>query len=278
VVAAHDVGVNLGDRDALDEARRHQKVIDAPADVSRTSVREIRPPRVVAVAFVKQSKGVDETGVEEVLKALALLRRESSLSGVGLWIGEVVGRVRHVEVAAEDDGLHPFKFLDVVQERGVPLTVTKVQPSEVVLRVRGVHVHDEEVRELRGEDAPFVVRVTERIAHDAELVDRRLGQSRRHADGRDLREVRGAGVTLLLCGVPMLLVRRQIDFRLELLRLGLLQTDDVGIERFDEGREETFLAYSTDTVDVPRDEAHLENVPTNGVRLDEPRRTAMSIQ
>ena len=76
----------------------------------------------------------------------------------------------------------------------------------------------------------------------------------------------------------MLLVRRQIDFRLELLRLGLLQTDDVGIERFDEGREETFLAYSTDTVDVPRDEAHLENVPTNGVRLDEPRRTAMSIQ
>src|SRR5664279_2937491 len=105
VIAAHDVHVNLGRGDARDEGLRDEEIVDAPSDVACAGVGKIRPPRVVTVALVKEAERVDESGVDEVLEALALLCRETLFAHVGFGIGEIVGSVRDVEVATKDDRL-----------------------------------------------------------------------------------------------------------------------------------------------------------------------------
>ena len=67
----------------------------------------------------------------------------------------------------------------------------------------------------------------------------------------------------------MFFVRGQLQIRLGLLGFGFLETDDVGVEILDEWREEPLFANGPNAVDVPRDEAHLENVATVGILLVE---------
>src|ERR1022692_2516289 len=108
VITAHDVRVNFGGNDALDEAWRDEEIVDAPSDVARASVGEIGPPGVVTVALMEDSKSVDKACVHEVLEAIAFLAGVTGLAHVRFGIGQILGRVRHVQVATEDDWFGAF--------------------------------------------------------------------------------------------------------------------------------------------------------------------------
>src|ERR1035437_7467601 len=206
VIAAHDVHVNLGRGDTRDEGSRDEEIVNAPSDVARTGVGEIRPPRVVTIAFVKKAERVDESGVDEVMEALALLGRETLFAHVG--IGQIVGSVRDVQVATEDDRLGSLELLYVLEERRVPLRVTKRQSLEFVLRVGRVDGHEKEVGKLRRQHASLVVRITECVSAHVKALDQRWRESRRHVQWRELGKDGGTGVALSLRGVPVFLVTR----------------------------------------------------------------------
>jgi hypothetical protein len=166
VVTAHDAGVNLGGNHSFNEILRNQEVVDAPSDVASASVGEVGPPGVVTIALLEESKGVDEPGVYEILKASTFLSGVTRFARVGLGISKVVGSVRHVQVTAEDDRFRAFKLCHVLQERWIPKGMTKLKSSEIPLGVRGVDGDKKEIWKFRRENSTLAVRIAERvIAH-----------------------------------------------------------------------------------------------------------------
>ena len=77
----------------------------------------------MAVALLEQAEGIDEPGIDEVLKAAAFLGRESFLASIGLRIGQIELGMRDVQIAAENDRLLALQPSAVVQESRVPMLV-----------------------------------------------------------------------------------------------------------------------------------------------------------
>src|SRR5690606_36599188 len=156
VIASEDVGVNLRLLHFLLERRGHQDVIDSPSDVAFARVRELAPPRVVTVPLLEETERIDETRVEEVLKAFPLFLGKAFSAAVRLWIREIELRMRDVEIAAEDDRLLLLEPLAIGQERRIPVFVAQLQAAQVVFRVRRIDRHDEELGKLCGDEPPFL--------------------------------------------------------------------------------------------------------------------------
>ena len=206
---------------------------------------------------------VDEPDLQQVGELAALLVRETGLAAVRTRVLEVDLLVSHVEVAAHDDGLRVgrlarlrqrqlgnghvplaqrrplhrhaggqhafFEPLAEVAERVVPLHAM-VDARQLVLRVRRVHVHEPEFREVQ-----------------------RLQRLLFAEYGR-------AGVTLLLGIAPVLAVLRQVERGLALLQLRFLQGNDVGVQLAHDVFE-AFFQHGAQAVHVPRDEAHIVPFP-----------------
>src|SRR3989344_5390486 len=105
MVRTHDVGMYLRRADLLCQSLAHEEVIYAPAHISRPGVGEVRPPAVVSVAFGEEPECVHKSRVNYRVNALPLLFRETMFALVGLWVGQIVRRVRYVEVSAENNRL-----------------------------------------------------------------------------------------------------------------------------------------------------------------------------
>ncbi len=96
-----------------------------------------------------------------------------------------------------------------------------------------------------------MVGIAELVPGHAELRDRRVAQSRRHRGRHLAREDGRSRVALLLGRVPVLDEAGDLHLGLVLLGLGLLETDDVGIQFGDKGIEQPLLRYRSNAVDVP---------------------------
>ena len=139
-----------------------------------------------------------------------------------------------------------FEPLAEVAERVVPLHAM-VDARQLVLRVRRVHVHEPELRELQRHDAPLGIQMRE--AQAMQGLQRLL-----------FAEYGRAGVTLLLGIAPVLAVLRQIKRGLALLQLRFLQGNDVGVQLAHDVLE-AFFQHGAQAVHVPRDEAHTVPFP-----------------
>ena len=74
----------------------------------------------MAVALREHPEGVDESGIDEILKSAALLVRESLLAAVRLGIGQIELGVGDVEVAAEYDRLAPLELAAIGEDMRQP--------------------------------------------------------------------------------------------------------------------------------------------------------------
>ena len=144
--------------------------------------------------------------------------------------------MRHVEVAADDDGLLRVKRQKIVAERLLPSHAIG-EPLKAALRIWRVNCHKVEIVELQRDDASLVI-----VLFNAEAV----------ADGKrlDAAEDRRARVALLLRTVPILLVARKLQDCLLRLHLRLLHAEDVGVERL-ERLHEALAEASAQTIDIP---------------------------
>ncbi len=113
-----------------------------------------------------------------------------------------------------------------------------------------------EFLELRGDHAPFVPRVALELIGKREFFREAVGEAIDDLDGFLLREDGGARIAFLFGRVPVLVVVRQIDFRLAFLGLGFLQAQDVGLVLGDEFLKGSLFYNRTNAVDVPAVEFH----------------------
>ena len=87
------------------------------------------PPRVMTFALGKISKYIHKTSRDELIDTLTFLFGIPMLAFVLFWIGEVLRRVRDVQIAAKNDRLFLFKELAVGEECRVPVLVAQFQTA-----------------------------------------------------------------------------------------------------------------------------------------------------
>src|SRR5439155_1657774 len=242
MVRAWHVVADEGAFEARAQGGADEEVVDAPTHVSASDTGHRTPPGIMPAIRLEHAESVEKTGLHKRGETGSFLGRETVIVHVVLWIGEVDFGVRHVEVAAEDDGLFPFKLLEVAEEIAVPLSAIG-EPREFALRVGDIDVHQEEVSVLGGEHATFIV-----VLADADAVG--------HVQRAGLGEDGSAGVALFLRGVPV----SGIGDRPELLDVigtgfGFLQAENVGFLGV-EVIEEIFPQHGAQAVDVPGNQLH----------------------
>src|SRR5471030_1703926 len=105
MVAVHHMRADEGAFEPRPQRFGDEKIINAPADVSRARAGHRTPPGVMSPARLEFAEGVHEARANERAEAVALLDGETVVADVGLGIREVNLGVCHVEVAAENYGL-----------------------------------------------------------------------------------------------------------------------------------------------------------------------------
>src|SRR3989344_2035123 len=105
VVRTRHFRVNLGGRHLVYKTTAHKEVVYPPADVPVAGTCKVAPPRVVSAAFRKQTECIYKSGTDNGINPSPPFFGESVPAFIGLWIGQVIGSMRHIEVAAENNGL-----------------------------------------------------------------------------------------------------------------------------------------------------------------------------
>ena len=107
------------------QSGRKQEIINAPSDVLSACSGQRTPPGVIAAAFFKFPKRIYESCLDKRHEPRPLFLRKTVSPNVALWIGEVQFGMRHIEVAAENNRLFRFQFLQVAQKRIRPIFAGK---------------------------------------------------------------------------------------------------------------------------------------------------------
>ena len=164
---------------------------------------------------MQAAERVGKAGREKLRHLFPLLIGKAGVLAVRFWIFEVDLLMRHVEIAAVDDGLFRVQLHEIRAQRILPLHAVR-QALQSVLRVWRIAA-DKIERGIFRRDEPSLVVVF------------LLPQPIADADWRRLRQDRCAGIALFLRGIKIPLVAVQRKLRLLRLELGLLQADDVRI-------------------------------------------------
>ena len=149
--------------------------------------------------------------------------------------------MRHIQIAAHHDRLLRIECQKVVTERIVPCH-SIVQAAQTVLRVGHISRNEVEIFKFQRHCATFVVMLL-----NAQAVS--------HAQGADAREDSRAGIAFLFGIVPITFVALKFEVDLSFLQLRFLQAKAVSVE-LSKDFFKTFLAASSEAVDVPRYKFH----------------------
>jgi hypothetical protein len=246
--AAADVDVAAASQRG--HARRGDLVVDAPADVLRPRLAEVRPPGVSIRPRVEDAEDVHEAvRLEDVRQPLALLVGEPGAAPIGAPVPEVDLLVRHVPVAAEHE-------LAAARAHGLEARHEGGEESQLAgLRLLA--------RRARGKvdrhDAQVAVIGLDVAALRVELGD---AQARHDLVGLAPRIDADPAVAPLLGGVEERVVaarRQQRPGEVGLLALDLLQANDVRALPA-HPRHEALGAGRAQAVDVKRDYPHTNKI------------------
>ena len=167
----------------------------------------------------------------------ALLVGEACVLAVGLGVLEVNFLMRDIHIAAHDDRLLRIQLYQILAEGILPRHAV-IQALEFILRVGRIHGNEVEFAVIGGDDTALVVVL---------LNAKTIGDALRLGFG----EQRHAGVSLLLCRVPVFAVAAlERHISLSRLHLGLLQAQHIRLFGGDKIKE-TLAHARTQTVYIP---------------------------
>ena len=195
------------------------------------------------------AEGVDEPGIEMLGHLCTFLVGETCVHAVGLGILDVNLLVSNVHIAAHDDGLLGIKFLHIPTEGFIPRHAV-VETTQAVLRIGRIDGDEIEVGIFECDDATlmiggFCTRFVSPTTYS--IVDRKGFMFRKNC---------GTRISFFLGIVPIGPIAWEFDIELTLLHLGLLQAEEIGIERLKHFLE-VFAHYGTQAVYIPTDEFHI---------------------
>src|SRR3989338_3014605 len=97
VVGAHYIGQDFGGPQEGEEFLGDKPIINAPTDVALAGVCPMRPPGIKTVSFfIKYSKTIDKSRLYYFIYPFALFFSKAVLAIVGLWVSQVLLRMRHI--------------------------------------------------------------------------------------------------------------------------------------------------------------------------------------
>ena len=129
VVGALELGMYSRLLDLRTERFTGKEVVYPPADIPRTSIRKVAPPGVIAWPRMIEPKSIHKSLGKDVVYSFALFFCEPMFALVRFWISEVVRRMGHIEVSAENNRFFCFKTVQELKECGVPEFVAKLEPA-----------------------------------------------------------------------------------------------------------------------------------------------------
>ena len=243
MVAAHHIGKNRGTLQMGHKAIGHQEVVDAPPHVLLPCMESVAPPAVgLPHVGIEMTESVGEARSQKGGHLLALLIGETRIATVGLGVLEVYFQMRHVHVAAHDDGFSLVQPFQVGSEVLLPLHAV-VESAKPVLTVGHIDIDKEEVGHFERDDSPLVV-----VLFHADPVG--------HVQGDMARVDGGAGIALFLRIVPVGVVAKEIQVELSLLQFRFLQAEKIGIQALKYLLK--ILSHDgSQTVHIPTDEFHV---------------------
>ena len=220
MVAACDFGLDESGFEARCHRGGGSEVVDAPSDILFPSAMLVAPPGVISAFGFKVTEGIDEPGVEDLVKCLPLLDRESRIAGIILRASQIDLVVGDIHIATENNRFRFLEMDEVVDEGGGPITRAVIEAGEFPLRVRRVNIHQMEIAEIRRDHAPLGIV---------------LGNANAVGDGEWFfaREDRRAGVAGLEGRIPKNLIAIEAVGYLLRAGFGFLKADDIRCLRFE---------------------------------------------
>ena len=250
MVAAKDLVVDAGTFETVGQATADQEIVDAPSGVLLAGLETIAPPRIGSFECrIEMAEGIDKTGIEMLGHLRTFLVGETCVHAVGLGILDVNLLVSNVHIAANDDGLLCIKFLHIPTEGFIPRH-TVVETTQAVLRIGRIDGDEIEVGIFECDDATlmiggFCTRFVSPTPYS--IVDRK---------GLTFLKNNCTSIPSFLGLAPIAPIAREFDIELTLLHLGLLQAEEIGIERLKHFLE-VFAHYGTQAVYIPTNEFHI---------------------
>src|SRR3989344_5543019 len=223
MVRAHDFRENFGGFDPRPELGAHKKIIYAPADVPRPRIGKVRPPRIMAAPLFKNSKSIDEPGLDYFVYSLSLLLCKAMLALVLLGPRQVVRRVRSIQITAKYHRFLFFKLLAISKKGRVPKFVPQLQSAQIRFRIRRVNIDHVKIIKLGGDNPPLAVRVPIAVFRKFKFFQDFLWQAEQNVLLLFFRENGGAAITFARGRIPVFLVLWEVHLRLPRFGLGFLQ-------------------------------------------------------
>ena len=231
----------------LAQAVGDHKVVDAPAHVPLPRPHPVAPPGVgVGALGVEKAEAVGKARGQQLGKLPALLIGEARVAHVLLGVFQVDLLVGHVHVPADDHGFALVQFAEIGPEVVLPAHAV-VDALEPVLGVGGIDADQVKVRVFQRDGPTLVV-----VLLHAEVIA--------HGERRVFGENRGARIALLFGVAPVALPAGKVQVDLPLLQLGLLQAEEVRVQRKKDVLKALFL-HGAQSVDVPGKKSHAISSP-----------------
>ena len=237
MVGAGDFAVDRRGRDAVAQTVGDQKIVDAPADVLLPRAEAVAPPGICAGQLrIAKTKGVCKAARKQLREFPAFLVGKAGVPAVGFRILQVDFLMGDVQVAAEDHGSLRVKRAKIGAQRVLPRH-TVVDALQAVLRIRRVAGQNVTIRVFQRDETSLMIQ----FGHAAAIA---------HGERLMPREDRCAGIALFLGRIPELMIALERERNLLRLRLRLLQTEKIRMQRRKHVRKALFHA-SADAVYIP---------------------------
>jgi len=237
MIRAFDLAANERTLQPRQKSAADEKIIEPPTDVPLARSRQWTPPRVVSTRPLKVTERIDKSCLDKRIKPSPLLLCETVASDIAPRVCEIQFRMRHIEIAAENDRLGFLKLPEVLQKIAVPLLPIR-QTRKVALGIGDIDIDHVEVLEFSHEHAPFLVMFGDGdVWHDVERTFPR--------------ENRDTGIALLFSTIPVGLVTDRPElFDVVGRAFGFLEAQDVRLLAL-HVLEEILPQHRAQPVDVP---------------------------
>lgn len=188
MVAAHDLGVDIGGENIIAKALRDYEIVKSPSGVILSCAEAVGPPGVLDLIGMKIAEAIGEACRQKLGHLAALLIGEACVADIRLGVFDIYFVVRDVEVTRVNYRLFLIEGAEICAHIILKFH-TVIYALEAVLGVGNISRYEVKLLELKGDNSSLVGVLALHAVGDGERLFLRKNGSTR--------------VALALCGKPV---------------------------------------------------------------------------